>query len=712
MIKISSIFLCILFATALHAQGGYWQQLNGPAGGNIQAITVGSDSSVYLVTNQDIFKRSPSDHGWTRVEVLPFSPDFSYSSSIVPGSPRFISAFGRLFIIGDPPSSGSGPVQATSEGIIISSDGGKTWSDTAMRIGICNGIAIANGALYALGYDSNRSAIYKSNDSGFTWRIIFEDTITFNYITGCPTETKLYLSTNLGVFTNMGEDTLWRLVDSVQNGNWGEQIFEVDSTICISSETNYLGDSHTPLFRTSNGGRTWDTIAYLGAIGPITKDSNGVLWLASAWNRVLMSSDSGLTWADGHFFSGYNYSPLPTFCVSPTGAVLLATSDDVYRFSRVNNEWLPWNDSLKIQDVISLIPINDDSIVAYCWDGYYRTSDAGQSWTKDSIAGYLQESESPLLRDRNGYLYNNSFKYDPSQKEWTELVTTNQVNPVVATIDSLGYLYAPTVTSSSRTALLRSTDHGGSWIDVFDNSYNWNSMTVDPKGRILASVVWGIIRSSDHGVTWDTILDGGNVWYPFDAERVCVTQNSKIIVSCSGYLSMQSYFTMVQSTDDGTSWQIASSTITPLSFALSGDSIVYFSCGLANTNGSGVMKSLDGGNTFNWVSFSNDTEIRPIAVNPNATLYAGTVEDGLFRYIPAASSVETSVSSPENFTIFPNPATNQIQIISGVGNISILDPLGRSYEVKQTGNTLDVSALPSGVYFVSDGQSRAKFVKQ
>jgi hypothetical protein len=55
---------------------------------------------------------------------------------------------------------------------------------------------------------------------------------------------------------------------------------------------------------------------------------------------------------------------------------------------------------------------------------------------------------------------------------------------------------------------------------------------------------------------------------------------------------------------------------------------------------------------------------------------------------------------------------NSITIASSAGPFSIFDPLGRSYEVKQTGNTLEVSSLPPGVYFVSDGHSRVKFVKE
>jgi Protein of unknown function (DUF2961) len=72
------------------------------------------------------------------------------------------------------------------------------------------------------------------------------------------------------------------------------------------------------------------------------------------------------------------------------------------------------------------------------------------------------------------------------------------------------------------------------------------------------------------------------------------------------------------------------------------------------------------------------------------------------------SNADTSL----NLTIYPDPAINSIMAIAAVGPLSILDPLGRSYEVKQSGNALDISSLPSGVYFVSDGRSRAKFVKE
>ena len=90
------------------------------------------------------------------------------------------------------------------------------------------------------------------------------------------------------------------------------------------------------------------------------------------------------------------------------------------------------------------------------------------------------------------------------------------------------------------------------------------------------------------------------------------------------------------------------------------------------------------------------------------------MDDGLFRYVPSSDDVK-GPASPEptsTIAIYPNPSSSVLKIESSNGQLSILDPLGRSYEVHRNANTLDISSLPSGVYFVSDGRSRAKFVKE
>ncbi len=137
-----------------------------------------------------------------------------------------------------------------------------------------------------------------------------------------------------------------------------------------------------------------------------------------------------------------------------------------------------------------------------------------------------------------------------------------------------------------------------------------------------------------------------------------------------------------------------------------------------------IIISTDRGVTWNVDTVSLDDgrpyyHILAVAVTGAGRVIASIETDSNFEgstllaYLETIpSSVAPTLSTQQAFSIFPNPATNEIQITSGLGNISILDPLGRSYEVKQTGNSLDISSLPSGVYFVSDGASRAKFVKE
>ena len=104
--------------------------------------------------------------------------------------------------------------------------------------------------------------------------------------------------------------------------------------------------------------------------------------------------------------------------------------------------------------------------------------------------------------------------------------------------------------------------------------------------------------------------------------------------------------------------------------------------------------------------------VASIIVTGDTAIEGGGGSSVLAYLEPTPASVAPMVSSLKNFALYPNPATNILNIEYSSGNISIFDPLGRNYVVPRNGEALDVSSLPSGVYFVSDGVSRAKFVKE
>jgi hypothetical protein len=92
------------------------------------------------------------------------------------------------------------------------------------------------------------------------------------------------------------------------------------------------------------------------------------------------------------------------------------------------------------------------------------------------------------------------------------------------------------------------------------------------------------------------------------------------------------------------------------------------------------------------------------------------------RYSFLKSSLVTSIESialDNTFSIFPNPATTNLYIQSSekIKSIMCTNYLGQVFELRQTANTIDITALAPGVYFLNITNDKGivdakKFVKQ
>jgi len=119
-------------------------------------------------------------------------------------------------------------------------------------------------------------------------------------------------------------------------------------------------------------------------------------------------------------------------------------------------------------------------------------------------------------------------------------------------------------------------------------------------------------------------------------------------------------------------------------------------------------------------SITNAFSCRGIGLTPSGNIvgaFGFTISSLITGQWAFASVPETYLIS-NDASIYPNPATTMLRLDSFGRNFLVLDPLGRLYDCLRTGSTLDVSRLPAGVYFVSDGGStdgaphRARFVKE
>ena len=136
---------------------------------------------------------------------------------------------------------------------------------------------------------------------------------------------------------------------------------------------------------------------------------------------------------------------------------------------------------------------------------------------------------------------------------------------------------------------------------------------------------------------------------------------------------------LAYSSDNGHSWAIDSTTFIVDSMILQ-------------------MKWLDG--RHGWISSLN---------------YSDTETFSTWYYdADANASVPTVVGVKfATIRVYPNPASTMLYVDPVDPNVVLYDPLGRSYHLPLNGNMIDISSLPSGVYYIYDGIAvRAKFMKE
>jgi hypothetical protein len=83
----------------------------------------------------------------------------------------------------------------------------------------------------------------------------------------------------------------------------------------------------------------------------------------------------------------------------------------------------------------------------------------------------------------------------------------------------------------------------------------------------------------------------------------------------------------------------------------------------------------------------------------------------VFKYLPTKFSDVSEAPSAQSLEVYPNPARDVLHVEAS-GSVQVLDALGRAYALPNHDGTLDVSQLPVGVYYISDGKQRARFVKE
>ncbi len=354
------------------------------------------------------------------------------------------------------------------------------------------------------------------------------------------------------------------------------------------------------------------------------------------------------------------------------------------------------------------------------WDSGHAYSDyyVSDICFKDSITGWFS-----IYNGASG-TGESCYRTTDGGITWTSLTVPN------SQAGANGIYYLPSrnrlFIGTDDIGVLMSSDLGQSWSVVYKGQAYGFAFCSDSIGIADGSPndsTVGLIRTTNGGLTWHTSDTSIYCFQPLAqlGTPVCFEADyGRLIIR--------------RSDDAGATWRVLKD-FGPYVDSAGNKEIGPYSRGylrgdlhrLYLQTDSGTYRSIDSGYTWKFDGGPSNTGPDDNFYASNGIAIAGKTwaPDGGFLQSyglweenwPTSGVAEPEHSSilSEAVTVYPNPATHEIWV-SGISDrtegLSIRDPLGREYAVTKMGKTFDISSLPAGVYFVSDGISRAKFVKE
>jgi photosystem II stability/assembly factor-like uncharacterized protein len=277
--------------------GAPWQQLSIPEAYAIYGLAVapGDPPSVYVSawnrdgTTRQVYRSHDGGDSWTPIGPAP-------NRGLLAMDPRD----GQTFYLGNWASE-----------LLVSYDGGRSWREAGLGSGRANRFAFApTGKATYIGTDNG---VYVSVDRGATWAPLNSG------LGGMPLDirvdprdgTRLYAEAIPVVFGGFTATSLYRSSDG--GASWQGLPAPESAGLAIdpASGTLYRTPAFPALYRSLDGGVTWTTLdlsppaheltGKIVAVHPV----NGNLYLVGGEDFALLSTDGGLTWQQGQFVARF-----------------------------------------------------------------------------------------------------------------------------------------------------------------------------------------------------------------------------------------------------------------------------------------------------------------------------------------------------------------------------------------------------------------------
>ena len=597
-------------------------------------------------------------------------------------------------------------------GIHKSVDGGITW--VPKNNGITSRSGDSNDAIpvFTVAIDQNNpttiwagteydSGIYKSTDSGENWikktAGITENNIVFREIS----------------VVNGDSNTIYASGE-VPTGNQGNEFEKVNGVI----------------YKTTDGGENWtkiwngSSLARWLCIGanPLNLVSSTGIFDREASNIVgegiMKSTDGGTTWNQSNtgitgslFVGGMSDAATPGLLYIATGnnaEVNLSTpiKGGVFKSTNGGTNWTQVISSTDVilpgytEDIfnaVKIAPSNNNIVYAASAYAFYRSADAGVTWTGHRGGTVTSPTswgpngiragvpiEITIDKTNPDILYaanygGGIFKSTDGAKTWQVLgtgysgATIHKISP-----DSQNTAAFSTI---GRSGPFKSTNNGTTYDGLFygeaSGNAEWYSTVIHPTNSnthfISDEHEGNILKSTNAGNDWTVKFNhptasASNVNSRHGAKEIVISKSNPTTMY-AGYAYQFFYsnpenttfpnsFGVYKSTDSGETWSQTGTTgiaatnlnITALAVNSTNESSVYI-----GLRGDGLFHSIDGGT--NWTNIGQgipDQSIHGIVLSDNnLSIYAATKSKGVYKSIDNGATWTQVLSESNSSTDFP-----------------------------------------------------------
>lgn len=630
---------------------------NGPDGGSISCLAIDPQNAqtIYAGTGHSgygngVFMSTNGGSTWNQVNSgLPVNSSVSFLAIDPEDSQTVYAGIGYCY---------GGYHEIAGYGLFKSTNGGASWSHLTSDVGVSDAFAIDPHNTQTIYAGTYSSGVIKSTNGGATWsgcNSAFPSvTLTYSLTIDPHDHQTIYAGTSSGLFKSMNGGKKWTRVTCLKTTNVYSVVVALQDPDII-----YVGSFGGGVYKSANGGRKWKKVnsglkepyvlslaidpTDLATIYARTHDgtykstNGGITWVpinsgvpVTSYNRslaidpenpqtiyigtdylfpgtegtgVYKSTNGGESW--NFVNSGVTNAYVQSVAIDSQNSETIYAGTGgtgVCKSTDAGTTWLPINSGLTNRSVLSLAidPQNSDIIFAGTWEGVYKSTNGGGSW---SLAGLTYE-----------HVY--SLVIDPQ---------------------NLQTIYAGT----EDTGVYKSMNGGASWSLVSSGMVNAEvySLAIDPQTPwvIYAGANTGVFKSADAGGNWTKVTSG-----IYDVYSVTIDpQNSQIIYAGAG--------DVFKSVDGGTNWSQVSSGIwwtRQVAIDPQNPQVIY-----VGSDGHGIFRSVDGGTNWSQVSSGmTDTFVLSLAIDPQnpETVYAGTRYGGVYKAEEDLSPLITLPGAPQS----------------------------------------------------------------